>query len=123
MSDLVELEEPVPEATHDTREEIRRISDRVRARRQTTSRIMVALCGIALVIAAVPLVALMYQLFDKGLSQINWKFFTTLPTTPTLIAPNATGGISNAIIGTIALTIYASILAIPIGVLVGIYLA
>ncbi|MFZ0768990.1 MAG: phosphate ABC transporter permease PstA, partial [Acidimicrobiales bacterium] len=49
--------------------------------------------------------------------------FTTLPTTPTLPAPNATGGISNAIVGTIALTIYASIMAIPVGVLVGIYLA
>ncbi|MFY9783113.1 MAG: phosphate ABC transporter permease PstA [Acidimicrobiales bacterium] len=123
MSDLVELEEPVPQATRDTREEIRRISDRVRARRQRTSRIMVVFCGAALVLAAVPLVALMYQLFDKGLSQINWKFFTTLPTTPTLPAPNATGGISNAIVGTIALTIYASIMAIPVGVLVGIYLA
>lgn len=123
MSDLVELEEPVPQATRDTREEIRRISDRVRARRQRTSRIMVVFCGAALVLASVPLVALMYQLFDKGLSQINWKFFTTLPTTPTLPAPNATGGISNAIVGTIALTIYASIMAIPVGVLVGIYLA
>ncbi|MFZ0768080.1 MAG: hypothetical protein WAM64_02545, partial [Acidimicrobiales bacterium] len=68
MSDLVELEEPVPQATRDTREEIRRISDRVRARRQRTSRIMVVFCGAALVLAAVPLVALMYQLFDKGLS-------------------------------------------------------
>ena len=40
-----------------------------------------------------------------------------------MIAPNATGGISNAIVGTIALTLYASILAIPVGVLVGVYLA
>ena len=84
---------------------------------------MVALCGVALLIAAVPLVALLYQLIDKGAGQLNLDFFTKLPQTPTLIAPNATGGISNAIVGTIALTLYASILAIPVGVLVGVYLA
>jgi phosphate transport system permease protein len=123
MSELTELEEKPVEPDHSRREEIRRISNSVRARRVARSRIMVALSGVALVIAAVPLVALMYQLIDKGVGQINWKFFTTLPTTPTLIAPNATGGISNAIVGTLALTLYASILAIPVGVLVGIYLA
>jgi phosphate transport system permease protein len=122
MSDLKELEEPT-EPSSSSREEIRRISDNARARRVVVSRVMVALCGVALLIAAVPLVALLYQLINKGVGQIDWTFFTKLPETPTLIAPNATGGISNAIIGTIALTIYASILAIPVGVLVGVYLA
>jgi phosphate transport system permease protein len=123
MSELIELEQTPIEPDHGMRDEIRRISDSVRARRVLRSRIMVALCGVALFVAAVPLVALLYQLFDKGLSQIDWKFFTTLPQTPTIIAPDATGGISNAIVGTIALTIYASILAIPVGVLVGVFLA
>ncbi|MCU1362326.1 MAG: phosphate transporter, inner rane subunit PstA [Acidimicrobiaceae bacterium] len=123
MSDLIELEELPVEAEHSMREEIRRVSERMRGRRVATSRVMVALCGVALVVAAVPLVALLYQLFDKGLSQIDWSFFTHLPETPTIIAPNATGGVSNAIVGTIALTIYASIVAIPVGVLVGVYLA
>ncbi|MGA7833779.1 MAG: phosphate ABC transporter permease PstA [Acidimicrobiales bacterium] len=122
MSDLLDLEEP-SDTGHAMRDEIRRTSNRVRARRVTTSRIMVGLCSVALLIAAVPLVLLVYQLFKQGLSQIDWKFFTTLPTTPTLLSPNATGGISNDIIGTIALTVYASILAIPVGVLVGVYLA
>ena len=122
MTDLIELEEPTEPSTS-SREEIRRISDNARARRVVTSRIMVALCGVALLIAAVPLVALLYQLIDKGAGQLNLDFFTKLPQTPTLIAPNATGGISNAIVGTIALTLYASILAIPVGVLVGVYLA
>jgi len=122
MTDLIELEEPTEPSTS-SREEIRRISDNARARRVVTSRIMVALCGVALLIAAVPLVALLYQLIDKGAGQLNLDFFTKLPKTPTLIAPNATGGISNAIVGTIALTLYASILAIPVGVLVGVYLA
>lgn len=122
MNELAELDQPV-ETGHEMRDEIRRISDRVRARRVATSRAMVAVCVAALVVAAVPLVFLVYQLVKQGAGQINWKFFTTLPTTPSLVAPNATGGISNAIIGTIALTVYASILAIPVGVMVGVYLA
>jgi phosphate transport system permease protein len=122
MSDLMELDQP-SNSSHDMRDEIRRTSDRVRGRRVAVSRVMVALCSIALAIAAVPLVMLMYQLFDKGVGQIDWKFFTTLPSTPTLIDPTGTGGISNAIVGTIALTVYASVLAIPLGVIVGIYLA
>jgi phosphate transport system permease protein len=123
MSDLLDLEEP-KDTGHDMRDEIRRTSERVRARRVATSRVMVVLCSAALLLAAVPLVLLMYQLFKQGVGQLgHWKFFSTLPTTPTIVAPNATGGISNDIIGTIALTIYASIVAIPLGVIVGVYLA
>jgi phosphate transport system permease protein len=105
------------------RDEIRRTSEQSRARRMTISRIMVALCGVALVISAVPLVALVYELVRLGLPVLDKTFFTTLPATPTLVAPNATGGVSNAIIGTLALTLYASIMAIPLGVLVGVYLS
>ena len=67
---------------------------------------------------------LLYQLFDRGLPVVlHGAFYTQLPATPTLISPNATGGVSNAIIGTLVLTLYASIMAIPVGVLVGVYLA
>jgi len=77
-----------------------------------------------LLFTAVPLFLLLYQLFDRGLPVIlHTGFFTQLPQTPNLITPNATGGVSNAIIGTLVLSLYASIMAIPIGVLVGVYLA
>ena len=123
MSDIIELQEPV-ETGHQMRDEIRQISDRVRARRQIRSRIMVVLCGTAFLISAVPLVLLLFQLFDRGLPVVlHASFYTQLPSTPTLISPNATGGVSNAIIGTLVLTLYASIMAIPVGVLVGVYLA
>ena len=123
MSDMVELETS-PEIGHQMRNEIRRISDRVRAKRQFRSRIMVILCGTALSITAVPLLLLLYQLFRRGLPVIlRTSFFTQGPQTPTLLAPNATGGVSNAILGSLVLTAYAAIMAIPIGVLVGVYLA
>jgi phosphate transport system permease protein len=123
MSDMIELAEP-GETGHQMRDEIRQISDRVRARRQSRSRIMMTLCATALSATTVPLCLLLYQLFNRGLPVVlHSSFFTQLPETPTLIAPNATGGVSNAIIGTLVLTLYASIMAIPVGVLVGIYLA
>jgi phosphate transport system permease protein len=124
MSDLIELAEPVNESHLSMRDEIRKISDQHRAARLLRSRIMVILCVVALCATAVPLLLLLYQLFEKGLPVVwHASFFTQLPETPTLIAPNATGGVSNAIIGTLVLTLYASIMAIPIGVLVGVYLA
>jgi phosphate transport system permease protein len=123
MSDMIELTEPVASETS-MRDEIRAISDRHRARRQLRSRIMVILCAIALAATSVSLLLLLYQLFKRGLPVVlHTGFYTQLPQTPTLIAPNATGGVSNAIIGTLVLTAYASIMAIPVGVLVGIYLA
>lgn len=123
MSDMIELDDPVQTDTS-MRDEIRAISDRVRARRLLRSRIMVTLCALALAATAVPLFLLLYQLFNRGLPVIlHGSFFTQLPETPSLIAPNATGGVSNAILGTLVLSLYASIMAIPVGVLVGIHLA
>jgi phosphate transport system permease protein len=123
MSDMIELTEP-PVPDTNMRDEIRAIADRVRARRQFRSKIMVSLCSIALAATAVPLLLLLYQLFRRGLPVVlHSAFYTQLPQTPTLIAPTATGGVSNAILGTLVLSAYASIMAIPVGVLVGIYLA
>ena len=120
MSDIVEIEPP-RDASNEMRDEIRQISDKYRARRQLRSQIMVILCGIGLAVTAIPLGLLLYQLFRRGLPVIwHASFFTQLPETPTLIAPNATGGVSNAIIGSLVLTLYAAVMAIPIGVLVGV---
>jgi phosphate transport system permease protein len=123
MTGITDLAEP-KETSTGMRDEIRVISDQVRARRQLRSKIMVTLCAIALAATAVPLLLLLYQLFNRGLPVVlHTGFYTQLPQTPSLIAPNATGGVSNAIIGTLVLSLYASIMAIPVGVLVGIYLA
>jgi phosphate transport system permease protein len=88
------------------------------------SRVMVALSGVALAITSVPLLLLLYQLFQRGLPVImHSSFYTALPQTPSLVAPNATGGVSNAILGSLVLTAYAALMAIPVGVMTGVYLA
>ncbi len=123
MSDIIELQHP-QQVGHEMRAEIRRISERGRGRRQLRSRIMVALCSVALAITSVPLLLLLYQLFQRGLPVVlHPSFYTQLPQTPSLVAPNATGGVSNAILGSLVLSVYAAVMAIPVGVMVGVYLA
>ena len=93
-------------------------------RRMFVSQAMTVLCWIAIVLAAVPLFALLFRLFVKGTPVLlKSGFFTQLPQQPTLFDQTNTGGVSNAIVGTIAIIIYATIASIPIGIIVGIYTA
>ncbi len=111
------------ELGHELRAQIRRTAHNTRARRTLVSRIMITLCIVALAIAAVPLVLLVFQVIKNGAPVLSRAFFTTLPQTPSLITPTVTGGVSNAITGTLALNLYAAIMAVPVGVLTGIYVA
>ena len=67
----------------------------------------------------VPLFLILYYIGRKGISAINWGFFTSLP------APvgEVGGGISNALIGTSALILLACAMAVPVGIAAGIFLA
>jgi len=79
-------------------------------------------------IATIPILLILYQLIRKGTRQINFDFFTK-------VAPNSwdamtairsgkviPGGILNGIGGTFTMVTVASIIAIPLGILIGIYL-
>ncbi|HNZ80993.1 MAG: phosphate ABC transporter permease PstA [Bacteroidales bacterium] len=80
-------------------------------------------------LTAVPLVLIIGKVFLKGWRQINWDFFTkTTPTTlDALLAINNNqpipGGIANGIVGTLMMVLVASVIAIPLGVMCGIYLS
>ncbi len=69
-------------------------------------------------ISALPLLFILIFIAKKGLSVINWKFLVSLPKPVGEIG----GGVANAIVGTFILILVASILSIPIGTSVGIYL-
>jgi len=66
-----------------------------------------------------PLLFILYYIVRQGFSVIDWDFLTALPRP----IGETGGGIANSIIGTILLIITAGILAIPLGVFAGIYLA
>ena len=55
----------------------------------------------------------------RGLGALNLSFFTQLPTPPGMSG----GGLANSILGTAAMTVAATLLSVPIGLLAGIYLA
>lgn len=80
-------------------------------------------------LTAVPLVMIIWELVKKGYKQINFSFFTeTAPSTlDAMLAKNSgdliPGGIANGITGTLLMVALSAILAIPAGILAGIYLS
>ena len=79
------------------------------------------LCGVFMCafLVIVPLFLVLYYIIKNGLPVINWEFLTTLPKP----MGDVGGGIINAMVGTIMVVLNASVFAVPLGVLTGIYLA
>jgi phosphate transport system permease protein len=88
-------------------------------RRKITDKVMRGVLGAGTVIALVPLVLVIYYLLKKGLGAWSWDFFTTDPTGNFL---GDQGGIKSALLGTIEMVLLASVIAIPIGWGVALYL-
>lgn len=85
-------------------------------------------CTLA-IIMVIPLFAILGEVLIKGYSQLSWSFFTE-PTPTAFKAMKAIsagepipGGIANGIIGTILMLGMATVVAVPIGILCGVYLA
>ena len=98
-------------------------------RRLATDRLM--LWGVCLMAAltAVPLFAILGEVLMRGYDQLSWTFFTE-PTPTAYKAMKAIeagepipGGIANGIVGTVLMLGMASLVAIPVGILCGAYLA
>ena len=88
-------------------------------RRKVSSRIAVGLCWAALVIAIVPLVAVVAYVVVKGLPAWSVDFFTKV-TVPEGIPG---GGVWNAIVGTVEIAAIATAVTVPVGLLCGLFLA
>jgi phosphate transport system permease protein len=112
-----------PDPMLERRELIQRVAHKTLNRRMLTSRVIIGLCGLAFVVALVPLFAILFSLVQKGFHWLSIDFFTKTPQFPSLIEPNAVGGISNAIIGSLVIDGIAALFAIPIGVVTGLFLA
>lgn len=55
----------------------------------------------------------------RGIQAIDFSFFIRLPTPPGVPG----GGVANAIVGTLAMTVLATLIAVPLGLLTGVFLA
>ena len=88
-------------------------------RRNLGSKVALGVCWLFLAIAVVPLVAVVVYVVAKGLPAWNVEFFTH-STTPEGIPG---GGVWNAIVGTAVITSIAVAVAVPMGLLCGLFLA
>ena len=86
-------------------------------RRQIVQRIVFGLFRLAVVINAAALAIIVYFMAANGLKAINWTFLTQPPR-----EMMTQGGILPCIVGTVALSIGALVVAFPIGVASAIYL-
>lgn len=66
-----------------------------------------------------PLLAIIVYIFREGITRINWTFLTHIPKP----VGETGGGIVNALIGSVLIVLAASVMAVPIGVMCGIYLS
>jgi phosphate transport system permease protein len=88
-------------------------------RRISLDRLFKALVIALSFIIILPMFFILYFIIRNGISVINWGFLVSLPKP----MGEAGGGISNALVGTTMLIVTASIISIPFGILIGIYLS
>jgi phosphate transport system permease protein len=85
--------------------------------RRFLSHAIVALCLVAVLLALVPLAMVLFYVMSQGITSLNWAFFTHMP------APvgETGGGMANGILGSLMVTSLGAVVAIPVGVMAGIY--
>jgi phosphate transport system permease protein len=86
--------------------------------RAATDRLMTSLVWVALLIALVPLVSLLWKVVAEGSPAINSQFLTWSMRN----VIGEPGGIYHAIVGTLLITLAATVISVPIGLLSAIYL-
>jgi phosphate transport system permease protein len=88
-------------------------------RRIWTNRIGITLSMVAMSLGLIALLWILWTLFSKGFAALSWDLFTQ--DTP---APGSEGGgLRNAIVGSGLILLFSMLIATPIGILAGIYLA
>jgi phosphate transport system permease protein len=88
-------------------------------RRKLVNQFMMGLSTFAAVLAIAALLLVIIDVVIKAAPAISWDFLTKLPST-SFLNPSG-GGIANSIVGSAILIGLASLIAIPIGILVAIY--
>ena len=90
------------------------------ARRKRMNRVMEALAWLAALIAIAILAIVVWSVARKGWSELNLDLLTKTPIPFSLT--NAPQGLSNAFAGTLVIVGIATLMALPVGILVAVYL-
>ena len=87
-------------------------------RRKFSNRIALGTIVAAFIVALIPLVAIVVYVFQQGLKVLDWDFLTEpIPISDRIAGP----GMGPAVVGTLLITGAAALMAIPLGILGGIY--
>jgi phosphate transport system permease protein len=87
--------------------------------RRIWSACMVLVAALCAGLAGAVLAIIIGFVVSRGAKALNWSFFTKLPTPVGMEG----GGVANAIVGSGEVILMASLVAVPVGVIAGIYLA
>jgi len=87
--------------------------------RKAISWLFVAFCALSVLLALVPLAFVLFFVVSQGIQALNLEFFTHMPKP----VGEPGGGMANAIVGTLILTSLGSLLAIPVGIMSGVYMS
>ena len=89
------------------------------ARRKAVSGLVVGFCAASVVLALIPLGFILTYVIRNGLPALSLGFFTQMPKP----VGEPGGGMANAIAGTLILVGLAALVAVPIGIVSGIYVS
>jgi phosphate transport system permease protein len=89
------------------------------SRRRIVSALFVGACALAVLVALVPLAMILFFVVSQGMQALTFEFFTAMPKP----VGEAGGGMLNAFVGTLILIGLAAVIAIPIGVVSGVYMS
>ncbi|HXS57293.1 MAG TPA: phosphate ABC transporter permease PstA [Hanamia sp.] len=89
------------------------------ARRNSKNKLFKGVIIAGTIISTLPLLLILFYIFRQGIAAIDWHFLTNLPKP----VGETGGGVSNALVGSIIILLVSCIVAIPIGIIIGIYLS
>jgi phosphate transport system permease protein len=90
----------------------------IEGKRKSTDRLVTILVTGAFALAVVPLISLAWTVIERGAARFDMEFFTFSMRN----IVGAGGGAYHAIIGTLVITGFATLISVPIGIMTAIYL-
>jgi len=87
------------------------------ARRKVLSSLFVAFCATCVLLALVPLAFILFFVVSRGIQALSLDFFTHMP----VPVGEVGGGMANAIVGSVMVVMLGAIMAVPIGIMSGVY--
>lgn len=94
-----------------------------RRRRVIVNQIMLALTVLATALALIPLILIIAYVVKQGIGAISIDFLTKTFRPVTFGATSTGGGVLHAIVGSLLIVAIALIIAVPVGIMAGVFLA